>query len=419
MHDGSSDSPQGTAKSLALATTKGKGKGKGKDPPGGGSGGGSKGGRVTNGVRSGSGSGSGSRSKSGSGSGSGSKSGLGARTGSGSGRIGVTPAMAAATAALVGKDIEDDVEGGPLTREAPSDGGLVFGSSKGFGYSEHGAGSRGRSRAPRASQAPCSDDEPLPRVLPRASSWSTIRQAAYNHPRSPSQSTTTSTEVAGAFASSAGLLSRHHRQQQALSFAAGGGGSKRDYTFKHKVQPATSPLTGSFEVRPDIAYSSKLTPRQAAGIDVSVGGSLWDRSTTSPMKGEANPQTTATTTSSAATATTATTTTTTSNERDLYEEALLRAVQKQWSGTRSSTSGKDGQSPRSHTRSVSLTETPNNHKKDAMLKAGRCWTCICNFENSAGQTSCVGCGRIAPAGQATGRGMPIRQSSWLPHDIQF
>lgn len=174
------------------------------------------------------------------------------------------------------------------------------------------------------------------------------------------------------------------------------------------VQPLISPvesiLAGNF-----VSAPPAQTPRAHAGLEVQTAGSLWDHSTISPIQqkplrgasalpaqGPAQPE---------------------RADRDQFEEALVRALDKKWEG------GEFGQANPmrvSIARANSYTEGVSG--KSAMLAAGRCWTCVCDFENSVGQDSCLGCGRIAPihrvnAGspKATRKKLPPhRMHSWIP-----
>lgn len=245
--------------------------------------------------------------------------------------------------------------------------------------------------------------ELLPRVLPRASSWTVLSDAT---PRSAP------TLDPNSFASNSGLLPRHQR--------SGSVGAKRSWVSS-KVQPATSPVRAAFDLRPDMTHPNKLTPRQAAGLDVSVGGSLWDRTITSPIQ----PQVARTPLASGNKAG--------ESDRDQFEEALLRAVHNKWADSRPSSSSVPGSRgteakgldaiPLSRSLSMPDVVSKGVGKKDAMLRAGKCWICVCSFENSVGQKTCVDCGRIGPTGHGgpggrRGRSSTIiRQgSSWVPSD---
>lgn len=290
------------------------------------------------------------------------------------------------------------VDMGSLSRQTSVDG-LITKSSvsdaRGSDYGESYMGSHAQEHVLQEThQVDMSD--PLPRVLPEASSWNMLQNAAQEPP--------STFESSGTFASTTELLPRQIRSGPLESAKSG----KRGWT-PTKAQPVTSPVTGTFDLRPDSTHTNRRTPREAAGLEVSVGGSLWDRATASPIQSEPSVRTPVDSGSSA-----------TEAERDQFEEALLRAVSKQWAESKSSTALARGMKPVALSRSASLSDAQsktNKSNKDAMLRAGKCWICVCSFENSAGQKSCVGCGRIAPLGLSRGRATPNRQSSWVPPDV--
>lgn len=132
-------------------------------------------------------------------------------------------------------------------------------------------------------------------------------------------------------------------------------------------------------------------------------------------------------------------------QRDQFEDALVRALEDKWerakelgqrtpmrrnsSDPREGASALDnpavrrmsGISNNSHlSRSSSFSETSSLFKgKNPMLAAGKCWTCVCGFENTVGQESCLGCGRVAPSrppntpSTTMKRLPPHRLGSWI------
>lgn len=203
------------------------------------------------------------------------------------------------------------------------------------------------------------------------------------------------------------------------------GAARRCDSFP-EAQPVVSPLnsvvagfSGS-----DVALLSRRTPRAVAGLEVTASGSLWDQATTSPLQ---TPSVLPSVTSKAAKHSEGS-----KSDTAMFEDTLLRAVEKRWAGSRGSRgSGEMSEMSLAKStvrqqsaemasglglaRSSSFLGTPTSSgKKTAMLAAGKCWTCQCNFENSDGQNSCLGCGRVAPVGRPRSVGLTIRQSSWVP-----
>lgn len=158
------------------------------------------------------------------------------------------------------------------------------------------------------------------------------------------------------------------------------------------------------------------TPRAKSGLEVQTSGSLWDRSTVSPIMSRHAAVAAATSAPSTPKGTppqgAALSSAKKSNElpprrssggRDQFEDALLRALDDKWENGRSSSSAQQGNGSarpmppqRTISRSNSYSEGPSS-----MLSAVKTWTCQCAFENSVGQTSCLGCGRVAPLSRPT------------------
>ncbi|CAM9493067.1 unnamed protein product [Scytosiphon promiscuus] len=80
--------------------------------------------------------------------------------------------------------------------------------------------------------------------------------------------------------------------------------------------------------------------------------------------------------------------------RDQFEDALIRALDEKWENGRGATNGAGTGLGIARSNSISEGTT-------AMLRAVKTWTCVCQFENSVGQTSCLGCGRVAPLSRPT------------------
>lgn len=290
----------------------------------------------------------------------------------------------------------------PVSKEASFGGG---GGGSGSGSSHR----RPRHNIERSQECP-SNGGTLPKLLARVSPWS-------SRPETGSMSD-------GRLESGARLLVGARSTSRAApsgplnASAAARPGDNWSHT-PPKVQPAVSPVSNvpSGRFVSDAVSPSQRTTRGAAGVK-----SLWDEATISPLKPALAP---ASTRSSLETRGAAE-----DSKRDLFEDALLRAVEIRWNALRSSRSGELGHampmpapgegammgtsSSSFPVRSMSFSEAPRPAKKSAMLAAGKCWTCQCTFENSAGQNSCLGCGRVPPVGRPRSRGLIIRQSSWVP-----
>lgn len=165
-----------------------------------------------------------------------------------------------------------------------------------------------------------------------------------------------------------------------------------------KIQPLVSPVESAVSYNSSAVYGARRTPRKSAGLEVSTSGSLWDRATKSPVRQEV--------------ATPSTASTAGASRRDQFEDALLRAVEKKWDNTNKF----DETNPmRSAMVSRSSSFTEGVHRKNAMLAAGKCWTCQCKFENTVGQNACLGCGRVAPIRRPSGGGGPGARKAIPPH----
>lgn len=200
------------------------------------------------------------------------------------------------------------------------------------------------------------------------------------------------------------------RAFEELSSSQGRKNSNRNRTSP-EVQPAVSPVNHASGSPSEADPPRRRTPRASAGFAVATQGSLWDRAESSPMhKAPTRPR--------VATATRDPNI----SERDNYENALLRAVEEKWTSSRGGGGGQGELSMTEHhisstaiPKSMSLSDAPRNSgRKNAMLMAGKCWTCVCQFENSAGQSACLSCGRIAPARKSRTDGTPLRQNSLVP-----
>ena len=202
------------------------------------------------------------------------------------------------------------------------------------------------------------------------------------------------------------------------------------------AQPAVSPVGRAVAPASANAVSADgslphQTPRAKSGLEVQKSGSLWDRSTVSPIiprqvaaAAAAAPSTPKVTPPVDASTFAQKSTTelppprrrgsssTSIGGRDQFEDALLRALDDKWESGRSAAGAPGNGSAgagaagggaqmmlppqRTISRSESYAEAPNS-----MLKAVKTWTCQCAFENSVGQTACLGCGRVAPLSRPT------------------
>lgn len=153
------------------------------------------------------------------------------------------------------------------------------------------------------------------------------------------------------------------------------------------VQPLVSPVESSVSVGPRSMGSLK-TPRASAGLDVEMAGSLWDREgTVSPLQSKTPLRTPVLP----------------MPKRDQFEDALVRALGNKWEAA------KFAQANPMPTISRASSYSEGGPRKTPMLAAGKCWTCVCGFENSVGQESCLGCGRVAPLRRPSGGGTPARK----------
>lgn len=203
------------------------------------------------------------------------------------------------------------------------------------------------------------------------------------------------------------------------------------------VQPLVSPVSqsmGSGSVNAGMAANRHLlqTPRAKSGLEVETSGSLWDRSTTSPITSGLG-------VAALAAAAAAPSTPKAcdvprllthnykkkkkgdsikkmkvngggngsgknlelppkreSGGRDQFEDALIRALDEKWENGRGAGAGAAGV-----VMGLSRSNSTSDGGPTAMLRAVKTWTCVCQFENSVGQTSCLGCGRVAPLSRPT------------------
>lgn len=199
-----------------------------------------------------------------------------------------------------------------------------------------------------------------------------------------------------------------------------------------ETQPVVSPinsviagLSGS-----EGLLLSRPTSRAAAGLELSSNRSTWRQATTSPLQ-TSRVFSSLPSVPSKAPHFNSQGSRLKRNESP-FEDALLRAVEKRWTDSRDSRGSGDinelsrsmsiiGQQSGEMASGIGLarlfasSDMPSSTvRKTAMLAAGKCWTCQCNFENSAGQNSCLGCGRVSPVGRPRSQGSAIRQSSWVP-----
>lgn len=157
-------------------------------------------------------------------------------------------------------------------------------------------------------------------------------------------------------------------------------------TVSGPLQPMVSPVescfgVGAFDVTAGVPAK---TPRAYADLDVQEAGSLWDRSSlNSPLRREiansvslgnhAKPK------------------------RDQFEDALLRALDTRLESSRAQHATSTSSPKPRLLRASSFSEGTSTSNHTPMLAAGKVWMCVCEFENTVGQASCLGCGRVAPS----------------------
>ena len=174
------------------------------------------------------------------------------------------------------------------------------------------------------------------------------------------------------------------------------------------ARPTVSPVESLLGVPASNLGALLKTPRAKSGLEVANGGSLWDRSTMSPIQPQSSTPTTAAPLSGM--------------RRDQFEDALVRALDSKWENNNFTLDSNSQMRGRAVSRAQSFSEGAGagGSRPNAMLAAGRCWTCVCTFENTVGQTACLGCGRIAPIRRpktpllSRNRMPPHRMQSWIP-----
>lgn len=230
----------------------------------------------------------------------------------------------------------------------------------------------------------------------------------------------------------------HHSKQQHPAFHSSGGGipvhreppsapevesgirpalhNERRYfaTVSGSLQPMVSPVesslgVGAFEVTTGVPAK---TPRAYADLDVQEAGSLWDRSSLkSPIRRNA--------------ASGMTLEIQAKPKRDQFEDALLRALDTRLESSRAQHATNISSPKPRLLRASSFSEGTSTSNQTPMLAAGKVWTCVCEFENTVGQASCLGCGRIAPSRRGSEGGLvtstpmrtrlpPHRMRSFIP-----
>lgn len=185
-------------------------------------------------------------------------------------------------------------------------------------------------------------------------------------------------------------------------------------TVSGPLQPMVSPVessfgVGSLEVTTGVPAK---TPRAYADLDVQEAGSLWDRSSlNSPlrrhiangvaMENHAKPK------------------------RDQFEDALLRALDTRLESSRAPHAKNTSPPKPKLLRASSYSEGTSTSNQTPMLAAGKVWMCVCGFENTVGQASCLECGRVAPSRRGSEGGLvpstpmrtrlpPHRMRSFIP-----
>lgn len=184
--------------------------------------------------------------------------------------------------------------------------------------------------------------------------------------------------------------------------------------------PVVSPVESAIGVGSRVDHSADgpgnpKTPRAKSGQELRRSGSLWDRaSTLSPILSK---QGTSTATPSTPKGDSAAALgkdsgggelpeRRRSEARDQFEDALIRALDNKWESGRPIHGGYGSDSDRASPPLPPVATTPSrsnsiNEGPSSMLMAVKTWTCVCTFENSVGQTACLGCGRVAPLNRPT------------------
>lgn len=194
------------------------------------------------------------------------------------------------------------------------------------------------------------------------------------------------------------------------------------------AQPLVSPVERTVAVGSGAGLSVSdanvlQTPRAKSGLEVRESGSLWDRSTVSPIASRQQQEEASATDYSAPKVTQPKAaaaaaagqsgdrkglplTRRPGGGRDQFEDALLRALDDKWESERSQGGGGGVGGVTAPPRPPQLAVPRSNSSAEgaaasSMLQAVKTWTCQCTFENSVGQTSCLGCGRVAPLSRPT------------------
>lgn len=227
----------------------------------------------------------------------------------------------------------------------------------------------------------------------------------------------------------AGTASPHQSSQRpALSKTATPGAFRHISARSSRPRP---PISRSNSTAPALPRCSPIGggpaddngPQNAwkkSGLEVFHSGSLWDRGVVSPLKPRRKEASTPS--SPKATGTGHPTpeqkhdrprrrsSTSTSAERDRFEDALIRALTDKLVGARAGPGGGNGyasppqRQPQPQPRPkpvISRSKSSPDAQRNPMLMAVKTWTCVCTFENSKGQTACLGCGRVAPLSRPT------------------
>lgn len=174
--------------------------------------------------------------------------------------------------------------------------------------------------------------------------------------------------------------------------------------------PQCSPIEGNSAAAADTSNSPQ-NARKKSGMEVFQSGSLWDRgAVSSPMtsrrKKEASTPTTPTVTGHPTPdqpfdgplrRSSRNNGNTNNAGRDQFEDALSRAL------TDKLDDGYGSPPPTQKLLAISRSSSYCSPEggRNSMLMAVKTWTCVCTFENSVGQTACLGCGRVAPISRPT------------------
>lgn len=152
--------------------------------------------------------------------------------------------------------------------------------------------------------------------------------------------------------------------------------------------------------------------RKKSGLEAFQSGSLWDRGVVSPMT--SRQRDTPVTSTPKAPGTEHPTpekkhdgplrrsSGNASPGRDHFEDALSRALTDKLDGAKFAQGDSNGYaSPPARRLGLSRANSSQDGERSSMLMAVKTWTCVCTFENSVGQTACLGCGRVAPLSRPT------------------